>query len=80
MHLGRCKSIEIGPKSIIHHLKNFGIDYIQLRILKLQRWNHVLSIIGIELDAALFSTIQVFEKPIIEPIYKHPNSLLTSIE
>jgi hypothetical protein len=65
--LGRCKSLEIRPKSIIHHLKNFGIDEIQLRILKLQRWNHVLSIIGLELDAFLFSIIQIFEKPIIEP-------------
>ena len=65
--LGRCKSLEIRPKSIIHHLKNFGIDQIQLRILKLKRWNHVLSIIGLELDAFLFSIIQVFEKPIIEP-------------
>jgi hypothetical protein len=65
--LGRCKSLEIRPKGIIHHLKNFGIDEIQLRILKLKRWNHVLSIIGLELDVFLQSIIQVLEKPIIEP-------------
>jgi len=67
IHLGRCKSLEIRPKSIIHHLKNFGIDQIQLRILKLKIWNHVLSIISLELDAFLLGIIQVFEKPIIEP-------------
>jgi hypothetical protein len=65
--LGRCKSLEIRPKGIIHHLKNFGIDQIQLRVLKLQRKDHVLSIIDLELDAFLLSIIQVFEKPIIEP-------------
>ena len=67
IHLCRCKSLEIRPKSIIHHLKNFGIDQIQLRILKLKIWNHVLSIISLELDAFLFSIIQIFENPIIEP-------------
>ncbi len=65
--LGRCKSLEIRPKSIIHHLKNLGIDQVQFRILKLQGWDHVLSIIGPELDVFFFCFIQVLEKPIIEP-------------
>ena len=65
--LGRCKSLEIRPKSIIHHLKNFGIDQIQLWIYELQRRNHILRIIGLERDAFSFCFIKVLEKPIIEP-------------
>ena len=53
--------------TVIHHLKNLRIDLVQFRILKLQGWDHVLSIIGLELDAFFFCFIQILEKPIIEP-------------
>ncbi|OPY50896.1 MAG: hypothetical protein A4E49_02527 [Methanosaeta sp. PtaU1.Bin112] len=53
-------------QSVICHLEDFGIDAIKLRILKLHRLDHVLSIIGLELDAFFFCFIQVLDKPIIE--------------
>ena len=65
--LGCIEAFDVRPKSVIHHLEDFGIDQIQLRILKLQGWDHVLSIIGLELDAFFFCFVQVLEKPIIEP-------------
>ena len=65
--LGCIEAFDVRPKSVIHHLEDFGIDAIQLWIYELQRRNHVLSIIGLELDAFFFCFIQVLEKPIIEP-------------
>jgi hypothetical protein len=65
--LGCSEALDVRPKGIIHHLKNFRIDRIQQRIIKLQRRNHALSIIGLERDALLFCFIQVLEEPIVEP-------------
>ena len=65
--LGRCESHNVRPRGIIHHLKNFGIDLLQLRILKLQRWNHILSVVGLELDVFVAGVIHLFKKIIIEP-------------
>ena len=53
--------------TVIHDLKNLRIDLVQFRILKLQRLNQVLSIVGLELDVFFFCFIQVLEKPVIEP-------------
>ena len=64
----RCReSFDVRPKSVIHHLKNLGIDLVEFWILKLQRRNHILSIISLELDAFFFCFIMVLEKPIVEP-------------
>jgi hypothetical protein len=61
------ESFDIRPENVIHHLEDFGIHQIQFRILKLQRRNHILRIIGLELDAFFVCFIQVLEKPIVQP-------------
>ena len=60
--LGCIEAFDVRPKSVIHHLEDFGIDAIQLWIYELQRRNHVLSIIGLELDAFFFCFIQILER------------------
>ena len=63
--LRRCEPFDVRPDSVIHHLKNFRIDLVWFRILKLRGWDHVLSIIGFELNASFFCFVQVLEKPIM---------------
>jgi hypothetical protein len=65
--LGCIEAFDVRPKSVVDHLKNFRVYKIQLWIYELQRRNHVLSIVGLELDAFFFCFIQVLEKPVIEP-------------
>jgi hypothetical protein len=61
------KTFDARPESVIDHLKNFGIDQVQFWILRLQRWYHVLSVIGFEFDALLFGVVQLLKKSIMKP-------------
>jgi len=74
------KTFDVRPESVVDHLKNFGVDQIQLWVLKLQGRNHVLSVIGFELDTILSSIIHLFKKFVMKPCCDYVASSLDAIE
>jgi hypothetical protein len=61
------KTLDARPQGMVDHLENFGVDQVQLWILKLQRWYHVLGVIGFEFDAILFGFVQLLKKSVMKP-------------
>ncbi len=57
----------IAMQGIVDHLKSFGIDQVQLWILKLQRWYHVLSFVCCKLDTVFFGFVYLLKEFVVKP-------------